>query len=331
MQFDQVRRREFITLLGGAAAWPLAARAQQAVLKIGFLHPGSPAPNERFVAAFRRGLSEAGYVEGQNVAIAFQWAGGLTNRLPELTSDLVRHRVDVIATPGNMGSTLAAKSATASIPIVFGVPDDPVKFGLVASLAHPGGNATGVSYFVNEIVMKRLGLLHDLVPEAQRVAVLVDPTDTANAEATENEGATAAQAMGLRIEIVKAATSDQVDAAFATLARARPGALFVAPGEFFNSRRVQLAILAARHGIPAAYSVRDYVEAGGLMSYGPSILWVFHQVGLYTGRILKGTKSADLPVLQPIKLEFALNLRTAKALGLTVPDKLLAVADEVID
>jgi len=331
MQSGQLKRREFITLLGGAATWPLAARAEQVIPTIGFLHPGSPAAVERFVAAFRHGLSEAGYVEGQNVAIESRWAEDRADRLPELAADLVRHRVDVIATPGNVGSTLAAKAATAAIPIVFGVPDDPVKFGVVASLAHPGGNATGITYFVNEIVAKRLGLLHELVPAAQRVAVLVNPRDRANAEATEKEIAAAAQTLGLQTQVVKAATGDEIDAVFAALARERPDVLFVAPGAFFNSRRVQLAILAAHHAIPAAYSVRDYVEAGGLMSYGPSILWVFRQVGIYTARILKGQKPADLPVLQPTKLELALNLRTANALGLTIPPGVLAIADEVIE
>jgi putative tryptophan/tyrosine transport system substrate-binding protein len=327
-----MRRREFITLVGGAAAvWPVAARAERRIPTIGFLHPGSPAEMERFVAAFRHGLSEVDFVEGQNVAIEFRWAEGRADRLPELAADLVRHRVDVIATPGNVGSTLAAKRATAAIPIVFGVPDDPVKFGLVASLARPGSNATGISYFANEIQTKRLGLLHELVPPAQRVAVLVNPRDEANAEATEKEIAAGAQTLGLKAQVVRAATGDEIDAVFATLARARPDALFVAPGAFFNSRRVQLAILAAHQAIPAAYSVRDYVEAGGLMSYGPSILWVFRQVGVYAGRILKGQKPADLPVLQPTKLELALNLRTANALGLTIPQGVLAITDEVIE
>jgi putative ABC transport system substrate-binding protein len=327
-----VRRREFIALLGGAvAAWPFAAQAQPTMPTVGFLHPGSPAESDRFVAAFRRGLNETGYVEGQNVVIEFRWAEGHTERLTELATDLVRRQIDVIVTPGNMGSTLAAKAATTAIPIVFGVPDDPVKFGLVTSLAHPGSNATGIDYFVDEIVTKRLGLLHELVPSAHRVAVLVNPADAVNASATEKEAATAAQKLRLEIQVVSAATGDDIDAVFGELARARPDALLVAPGGFFNSRRVQLATLTTRYAIPAAYSVRDYVEAGGLMSYGPNILSVFHQVGIYTGRVLRGEKPADLPVVQPTKLELTLNLRTANALGVTIAPGLLAIADEVIE
>ena len=282
--------------------------------------------------AFRDGLREAGYVERQNVRIEFRWAEGRADRLPELARDLVNRHVDVIVTPGNMASTLAATSATAAIPIVFGVPDDPVHFGVVKSLAHPGGNATGVNYYVNEIVSKRLDLLHLLVPNARRLAVLLNPNDVANAQATEQGARAAAQRLGMQVQVIKAATSAEIEKAFSTFTgNAHPDALFVAPGNFFNSRRVQLAHLAAQHAIPAAYSVRDYVEAGGLMSYGPSIPAVFHQVGLYAGRILKGEKPTDLPVVQPTKLELALNLNTAKALRLTVPPSVLALADQVIE
>jgi putative ABC transport system substrate-binding protein len=329
-----MRRRDFIIGLTGsaAAAWPLTARTQQpAIPVVGFLHVVSPGPFARFVAAFRRGLSEAGYVEGQNVTIEFRWAEGRADRLPELAADLVRRRVNVIATPGNTGAALAAKAATATIPIVFGVPDDPVKLGLVESLARPGGNATGFNFFTVELVAKRLGLLHKLVPEAKRIAALVNPADATNADTTVRGVETGARAVGLRIEVFTASTGDEIDAAFATLARARPDALFVAPGAFYNTRRVQLVTLAARHGIPSSFSVRDYVEAGGLMSYGTSIADMFREVAVYTGRILKGEKPADLPVMQPTKFEFAINLRTAKALGLTVPPYLLALADDVIE
>lgn len=327
-----MRRRDFITLLGGAVVLPVAARAQQPAMPvIGFLHVVSPGPFAHFVGAFRQGLAETGYIEGQNVTIEFRWAEGHVERLPELAADLVRRRVNVIATPGNTGATLAVKAATSTIPIVFGIPDDPVKFGLVATLSRPGGNVTGINTLVAEILGKRLGLLREIVPKAARVALLVNPADVTNAETTVKEVNATARALGLNIQVFNASTSDEIDTAFAALMRAPPDALFIAPGAFFNSRRVQLATLAARHAIPAAYPVRDYAEAGGLMSYGTSIADMFRQVGGYTGRILKGEKPADLPVVQAAQFELVINLRTAKALGLEISPSLLARADSVIE
>ncbi len=281
-------RRTFISsVAGGILAVPLAARAQQPAMPIiGFLHSASP--NARHVAAFRQGLSEAGFVEGQSVAIEYRWAEGRFDRLPELATDLVRRRVSVIAAPGNTTAALAAKAATGTIPIVFGVSEDPVKFGLVASLARPGGNATGIDYFTTEIVAKRLGLLRELLPRATRVAVLLNPANVTNAQMTLQELEAAARAMALQIQIFNASTSSEIDSAFAALVRRRPDAVFVAPDSFYNTRREQLSTLAARHAIPAVYAVRDYVEAGGLMSYGPDIAEMFHRVGAYTGKILNG-------------------------------------------
>ena len=328
-----MKRREFITLLGGAAAaWPLAARAQQPAMPvIGFIRDGSADGNARFVAAFRKGLNETGYVEGQNVTIEYHWLEGHYDRLPALMADLVRRRVAVIASLGSSPAVLAAKAATATIPIVFGVGEDPVQLGLVASLARPGGNATGINFLNTEVVAKRLQLLHDLVPNAVRVAVLVNPANASTAESNLREIQEAAPTLGLQFQILNASAIGEIDAAFATLARERPDALFVTGDAFFVSRRAQFVTLTARDRIPAAYAVRDYVEAGGLMSYGTDLADAFHQVGVYTGSILKGAKPADLPVLQSTKFEFVINRTTAKALGLTIPAGVLSIADEVIE
>src|ERR1700704_4670559 len=334
MQFDRLNRREFITLLGGAAvAWPFGARAQQqsAVPVVGFVNAGSLDMSANRPAAFRRGLSETGYVEGQNVTVEYHWLSGQYDRLPALMADLVRRRVAVIATPGGTLAAVAAKAATTTIPIVFGVGEDPVKLGLVSSLARPGGNATGTNIFLQEITAKRLGLLHDLVPKAVRIAVLVNPANTPSAEAALRDIPEAARAKGLQIQAPNPSPSREIEAAFATLVRDRADALFVAPDTFFISRRVQFTTLAARHGIPAAYSTREEVEAGGLMSYGTDIPDMWRQVGIYSGQVLKGAKPADLPVLQPTKFEFVINLQTARALGLEVPNALLLVADEVVE
>ena len=325
-----MNRRAFITLVGGAAAWPLTVRAQQQAMPvIGFLDAASAGERPQMVAAFRQGLAEAGFVEGRNVAIEFRWADGEYSRLPEMAADLVRRQVSVIATPGTTAAALAAKAATTMIPIVFGVGGDPVKFGLVANLNRPGGNATGVNYFATELVAKRMQLLRELIPAASNMALLLNPTDPAN-ESTQRD--VEAAAGGLRILVLEASTIREIDAAFATLVREKADALFVAPGTLFNARRVQLAVLAARHnGVPAVYAGRDYVVAGGLMSYGTDIADAHRQAGLYTARVLKGTNPAELPVLQSTKFELVINLSTARALGLIVPPLLLARADEVIE
>ena len=327
-----MKRREFIALLGGAAAvWPSAARAQQPVLPVvGFIDGGSADADARYVAAFRKGLNETGYVEGQNVTVEHYWLEGQFDRLPALVADLVRRQVAAIATP-SVPAVLAAKAATATTPIVFGVGEDPVRLGLVASLARPGGNATGINFFSHEVVAKRLRLLHDLVPKAVRIAVLVNPANALIAETTLREVQEAAPTIGLQIQILNATTIGEIDAAFASLARERPDALFVGPDAFFGSRRGQFATLTARDRIPATYSNRDYVVAGGLMSYGTDFADMCRQVGVYTGRILKGAKPADLPVLQSTKFEFVLNLQTARALGIEVPPGVLSIADEVIE
>ncbi len=326
-----MKRREFILLIGGAALWPLAAGGQQPTMPVvGFIRDGSADESTRFVAAFRKGLSETGYVDGQNVTVEYHWLEGHYDRLSALLADLIRRKVAVIATPGNVPS-IAAKAATATIPIVFGAGEDAVKLGLVASLNRPGGNATGINFFGGEVVTKQLGLLHELVPKAVRIAVLVNPANTKTAEFYLREIQEAAPTLGLQIQTLNASTIGEIDAAFAILTREHPDALFVTGDAFFVSRRGQLVTLAAHDKIPTTYSSRDYVAAGGLMSYGTDLVDMFHQVGVYTGRILKGEKPADLPVLQSTKFEFVLNLKTAKALGIDVPPATLSIADEVIE
>src|SRR6516162_5945301 len=327
-----MRRREFISFLGSTVAWPFAAQAQQPMMPIvGLLSPRSPEDSSRLGAAFRKALNEAGYIEGQNVMVEYHWLEGQYNRLPTLMADLVRRRVAVIATPAFTAAAPVAKAATTTIPIVFGVAEDPVKLGLVASFARPGGNATGINFLVSEVAAKRLGLLHDLVPKAVRIAVLINPANAPTAETTLRETSEAAHGLGLQIQILNASTSREIEAAFATLVRERADALFIAPDGLFTSRRVQFATLAAHHRVPAAYFSREFVEVGGLMSYGSDISDVYRQVGVYTGQILKGAKPADLPVVQSTKFEFVINMQTAKALGLEVPPQLLASADEVIE
>jgi ABC-type uncharacterized transport system substrate-binding protein len=323
-----LRRREFITLLGGVAvAWPLAALAQQvAIPVVGYLTLGSEPTGE---VSFRKGLSEAGYVVDQNVAIEYRWANNDSGRLPKLAADLVRRRVAVIFIPGSAAAVLAAKAATATIPIVFYTGADPVQAGLVSSFDRPGGNVTGVSTMNIELGAKRLGLLHDLLPRAERIAVLVNPSN-ALAGSVISDVQAATSALGLQVEVLTAGTNGDIDTAFASLAQKRVDALLVSPDPLFMSRRVQLATLAVRHAMPAIYPFREIAEVGGLMSYGSSASDL-RQVGAYTGRVLKGEKPADLPVIRATKFEFVVNLQTAKALGLTVPPGVLAIADEVIE
>jgi putative ABC transport system substrate-binding protein len=327
-----VKRRQFISLLGGAAAiWPIAARAQQPALPvIGFLDPRTPDAISDRLRAYRQGLKESGYVEGENVTIVYRWAEGQLDRLPELAADLVRRRVNVIAASAQP-SAIAAKSATTTIPIGFIVAEDPVRLGLVASLAQPGGNLTGINVFSGELTAKRLELLREMVPGAARIAVLVNPSNATVAETTLRDVQPAASAMGLQIQVLNASTIREIDAAFATFVRERPDAVFVSLDVFFNSRRAQLVNLASRHVVPATFSYRDFAEIGGLMSYGSNVADAYRQCGLYTGRILKGAKPAELPVVQSTKLELVINASTARMLGLTVPDKLLVAADEVIE
>jgi putative tryptophan/tyrosine transport system substrate-binding protein len=326
-----IRRREFIGGLGSAAvAWPLAVRSQQSAMPIvAFVNAGSS--DAPLAAAFRKGLNDAGYVESQNVTVEYHWLEGQFDRLPTLMADLVHRSVSVIATPAGNFAAQAAKAATTTVPIVFGVAEDPVKLGLVASFARPGGNATGINFFNQETAAKRLALLHDLVPKAVRIAVLVNPANVPVAESTLRDIPEAARAMGLQIQVFNASTRSEIEAALATLVRDRSEALYVTADTFFMTRRVQLATLAATHRIPASYGARQAVEVGGLMSYGTDRVDMSRQVGAYTGQILKGAKPADLPVLQSTKFEFVINLQTARALGIEVPNSIQLLADEIIE
>jgi len=324
-------RRAFIgRVAGGVLAAPLATRAQTSSMPvIGFLSSVSPAGWSPFVAAFREGLNEAGYVEGKNVAVEFRWAEGQFDRLPALAADLVSRHVAIIVATGGSRSGLAAKAATSTIPIVFGTGGDPVEQGLVPSLGRPGGNATGVSIFTSDLMTKRLELLHELVPTAIEIALVVNP-NSPTTESDERKAQQQVRSYGQRIRVLRASTEQEIDAAFATFAQLRPGGLIIAPNPVLNARREQFVALAARYSVPAIYEGRESAAAGGLMSYGPSLADAYRQVGIYTGRILKGAKPADLPVLQPTKFELVINLKTAKALGLTIPQSLLLRADEVI-
>jgi putative ABC transport system substrate-binding protein len=330
-----MNRRKLIALIGGAAApsvlWPLAVRAQQQMPVIGFLGAVSPTGFSDRMQAFHQGLKDTGYAEGANLAIEYRWAENQLDRLPAMAADLVRKQVAVIVTSGGTAPTIAAKAATTTIPIVFAIPEDPVKLGLIASLARPGGNLTGVNFFFGELVPKRLELLRELVPAMRRVAVFVNPANPARAELHAKEAEAAGRAMGLEIQVFNVGTSGEIDTAFATFARERPDALFVSPDPFFTVRRVQLATLAARHAVPSSFPTRDSVDAGGLISYGSNINDAYRQTGVYAGRILKGAQPRDLPVLQSTKFELVVNARTAQMLGLTIPPSLLAVADEVIE
>jgi putative ABC transport system substrate-binding protein len=329
-----MKRRDFISLIGGAAAasvWPLAARAQQGAMPVvGFLNPAAADGSGDRVRGFRQGLKEAGFVESENVVVDYRWADNQIDRLPALAAELAKRRVAVIATTAPP-STFAAKAATTTIPIVFLVAEDPVGLGLVVSLARPGGNLTGINILSAELVDKRLQLLREILPAARRVAVLVNPANTAITERTLQTVEPAARAMGLQLQAANASTSQEINTAFAAFAAERPDALFVAGDPFFGNRRVQLVNLASRYAIPATFSLREFAEAGGLMSYGADITDAFRQVGVYTGRILKGAKPSDLPVVQSAKFELIINAQTAKMLGLTVPPSLLATADEVIE
>jgi ABC-type uncharacterized transport system substrate-binding protein len=329
---SHIERRKFLATLGGAAvAWPLMARAQQPAMPvIGFLHGGSPVAWADPLRGFQRGLKDAGFVQGENVAIVYRWAEGQLDQLPAVAAELVRRRVSVIAA-FSTGAAFAAKAATTTIPIVFLIAEDPVRLGLVASLARPGGNLTGINFLSGELVAKRLELLRELMPGATRVAVLVNPANAANTETTLREVESAARAIGLQIQVLNASNGREIDAAFTSLGRDRPDALFVGGDQLFTVRRVQLVQLAARLAVPATYSARHFTEIGGLMNYGTSIADAYRRVGIYSGRILKGAEPADLPVEQSTKFELVINAQTARTLGLEVPPSLLARADEVIE
>ena len=323
------KRRAFITLLGGAGAWPLAAGAQR-LPAIGYFHSGSPESNEYRIAAFRRGLKETGYVEGENVAIEFRWAHNQTERLPELAADLVRRQMAVIVTPGSTPAAYAAKAATSTIPIVFGIGGDPVNDGLVQSLARPGGNVTGIAFLTAELGAKRLGLLHELLPTVTHVAHMVNPSNPLTPPLVADVQ-TAASSIGMQIEVFTVTNKSEIDLAFAKIAQKRADALLIGSDALLYGRRLQIAILAARHAVAILCPNRDFSDAGGLMSYGPDTTDMIRQVGIYAGRILKGEKPADLPIIQASKFELVINLQTAKTLGIEVPATLLARADEVIE
>jgi putative ABC transport system substrate-binding protein len=325
-----VKRREFIAVAGGSLAWPIAARAQRSVIPVaGYISGGLSDPS--LTAAFRKGLNEAGYVDGQNVTVEYQYLAGQYDRLPTLVADLVRRQVAVIVTSATPLATLAAKAATTKIPIVFSAAGDPVQLGLVTSLAHPGGNITGINYFSSEVVGKRLRLLHDLVPKAVRIAVLINPANASTAEPTLRELHEAAPAIGLQVQIFNATTIGEIDAAFGKLTNDHSDALFVGGDTFFYSQRRQIATLAIREKIPTVFASSDAVADGGLIGYSTDLTDTIHQLGIYTGRVLKGEKPADIPVLQQTKFLFAINLQTARALGIEVPSGILSIADEVIE
>ena len=326
-----MKRRDFIGLCGGAAAWPLAASAQQSTMPvIGFLHQGSPEAYAKFAAGFRKGLAEAGYVDGRNVVIEYRWAHGESRLLQELAADLVSRRVTAIVTPGSAAATLAAKAATTAIPIVFMAGADPVQTGLVSSLNRPGGNMTGVGSMNNGLGAKQLGLLHELLHGAAQFAVLVNPSNPQSQSAIADVQ-TAALAVGVQVEIRTVTTNRDINPAFAGVAQKRPDGLLISPDPLFTNRLVQLATLAARHAMPTIYALREFAEVGGLMTYGSNFTDLFRQTGNYTGRVLNGEKPAEMPILQPTKFEFVINLQTAAAIGLDVPPTLLARADEVIE
>ena len=326
-----MNRREFIAAVGSAVMWPLSAYAQQSTMPvIGFLHAGSPEPNAKFVAAFRDGLSDSGFVEGKNVAIEYRWAAGRLNMLPEMAADLVRRNVAVIATPLSTQATLAAKAATTTIPIVFGSGGDPVAMGLVASFSRPGGNITGVAFMSAQLGAKRIGVLHELLPSATRLAVLGN-SHNALTEETVQDVQENAGAVGMHVDALYASTDTEMEAAFVAMAQNHAEALLIAPDEFFTTRMEKLATLSVRYGVPSTYVISEFAKAGGLMSYGPDFANAYRETGIYTGRVLKGEKPANLPVEQPTKFQFVINLKTAKALRVAVPPALLATADEVIE